>query len=38
MKKILTILFLISFSLEEGVFKKSERSKHGEDCVSDSAC
>lgn len=38
MKKILIVLFLISFSLEEGVFKKSERSKHGEDCVSDSAC
>ena len=38
MKTILLFLFLISFSYEEGVFKTSQRSKHGEDCVSDSAC
>ena len=38
MKKLLFFVLLISFSLEEGIFKKSERSKHGEDCVSDSAC
>ena len=38
MKTIFLFLFLISFSFEEGVFKTSQRSKHGEDCVSDSAC
>ena len=29
---------LIGFTIEEGMFKKSLRSKHGEDCVSDAAC
>ena len=38
MKKFFFFILLISFSLEEGVFQKSQRSKHGEDCVSDSAC
>ena len=38
MKELFLILLLISISSEEGVFKKSARSKHGEDCVSDSAC
>ena len=38
MKELFLILLLISISSEEGTLKKSERSKHGEDCVSDSAC
>ena len=37
MKAILFII-LISFSLQDSGFKKSQRSRHGEDCVSDSAC
>ena len=38
MRKTFLFILLISFSLEEGIFKKSQRSKHGEDCVSDTAC
>ena len=38
MRQFLFLILLISFSFEEGIFKKSQRSKHGEDCVSDSAC
>ena len=37
MKKILLFVLLISLSLEQFI-KRSIRSKHGEDCVSDSAC
>ena len=36
--KTLLFLILISFSLQNSGFKKSQRSRHGEDCVSDSAC
>ena len=36
--KTLLLLILISFSLQNFGFKKSQRSRHGEDCVSDSAC
>ena len=38
MKKILLFALLIAFTFEEGMLKKSLRSKHGEDCVSDTAC
>ena len=38
MKQLIFLIFLIKYSLEEGIFKRSQRSKHGEDCVSDSAC
>ena len=38
MKQLIFFIFLIKYSLEEGIFKRSQRSKHGEDCVSDSAC
>ena len=38
MKQLIYFIFLIKYSLEEGIFKRSQRSKHGEDCVSDSAC
>ena len=38
MKKEFLFILLIVFSLEDGIFKKSQRSRHGEDCVSDTAC
>lgn len=38
MTQVILFIFLISFSLEEGILKRSLLSKHGEDCVSDSAC
>jgi len=38
MKRILFFVLLISVSLEQGILKKSRRSKHGEDCISDAAC
>jgi poly-gamma-glutamate synthesis protein (capsule biosynthesis protein) len=38
MKQLIFLIFLIKYTLEEGIFKRSQRSKHGEDCVSDSAC
>ena len=38
MKRILFLALLITFSLEQGILKKSRRSKHGEDCYSDAAC
>ena len=38
MKQLIFLLFIIQYSLEEGIIKRSQRSKHGEDCVSDSAC
>ena len=38
MKQLIFLIFLIKYSIEEGIFKRSQRSKHGEDCVSDSAC
>ena len=37
MKKILFFVLLISLSSEQFI-KRSQRSKHGEDCISDSAC
>ena len=36
-RKIFFIL-LISLSLEQSKIKRSQRSKHGEDCISNSAC
>ena len=36
--KTLLLIILIYFSLQDSGFKKSQRSRHGEDCVSDSAC
>ena len=36
--KTLLLILLVSFSLQNFGFKKSQRSRHGEDCVSDSAC
>ena len=38
MKKSLLFTLLITFTLQAGILKKSFRSKHGEDCVSDAAC
>ena len=38
MKKLLILLMLVSLSYEQTFLKKSRRSKHGEDCVSDLAC
>ena len=38
MKRIIFLILLISFSLQMGLLKRSRRSKHGEDCISDSAC
>lgn len=38
MKKILFFVLLITLSLEQVQIKRSQRSKHGEDCISDSAC
>ena len=38
MKQALLFLILITFSLEQSLLKRSQRSKHGEDCVSDIAC
>ena len=37
MRAFLFVL-LLSISLEQGIIKRSTRSKHGENCVSDSAC
>ena len=37
MKKILLFVLFISLSSEQFI-KRSQRSKHGEDCISDSAC
>lgn len=36
--KIFLLIILVSFTLQNFGFKKSQRSRHGEDCVSDSAC
>ena len=38
MKKIIFFALLVSLSLEQVQIKRSQRSKHGEDCVSDYAC
>lgn len=38
MKELLILLILVSLSYEQTFLKKSRRSKHGEDCVSDLAC
>ncbi len=38
MKELLILLILVSLSSEQTFLKKSRRSKHGEDCVSDLAC
>ena len=38
MKKLLILLIIASFSSEQTFLKRSHRSKHGEDCVSDLAC
>ena len=38
MKELLILLILVSLSYEQTFLKKSHRSKHGEDCVSDLAC
>ena len=38
MKELIILLILASFSSEQTFLKKSQRSKHGEDCVSDLAC
>lgn len=38
MKELLILLILTSLSYEQTFLKKSRRSKHGEDCVSDLAC
>jgi poly-gamma-glutamate synthesis protein (capsule biosynthesis protein) len=38
MKELLILLIIASFSSEQTFLKRSHRSKHGEDCVSDLAC
>ena len=38
MKRIIFFVLFISLTLEQAMIKKSQRSKHGEDCISDSAC
>ena len=38
MKRIIFFILFISLTLEQAMIKKSQRSKHGEDCISDSAC
>lgn len=38
MKRILFLVLLFSFTLEQSLIKRSRRSKHGEDCFSDAAC
>ena len=38
MKRILFFILLFSFSLQQGLLKTSRHAKHGEDCISDSAC
>ena len=38
MKKILFFVLLITLSFGQVQIKRSQRSKHGEDCISDSAC
>jgi len=38
MKALLLLLILVSFSSEQTFLKRSHRSNHGEDCVSDLAC
>ena len=37
MKGIIFFFLLISLTLEQAKVKRSQRSKHGEDCISDSA-
>ena len=38
MKRILFFILLIVLTLEQPTIKRSVRSKHGQDCISDSAC
>lgn len=38
MFKLYIIIILFYFSIEDGIFRKSVLSRHGEDCVSHSAC
>ena len=38
MKRILFFVLLISLTLEQTLLKRIVRSKHGQDCISDSAC
>ena len=38
MKRIIFFVLFISLTLEQAMIKRSQRSKHGEDCISDSAC
>ena len=38
MKRILLFVLLISLTVEQTLLKRSVRSKHGQDCISDSAC
>ena len=38
MKRILFLILLIALTLEQPLLKRSVRSKHGQDCISDSAC
>ena len=38
MKRILFFVLIIALTLEQTTIKRSIRSKHGQDCISDSAC
>ena len=38
MKRIFCFVLLIALALEQSSIKRSVRSKHGQDCISDSAC
>ena len=38
MKRTIFFIFLFALTLEQPMLKRSQRSKHGEDCISDAAC
>jgi hypothetical protein len=38
MKRIIFLALLFVLSSEQGILKRSRRSKHGQDCFSDAAC